>query len=93
MILWPPLHEHTELNAVLSVLYVLTLIHVWQQSKRLERVGRPLAHTLMVAIVLWPLGYSCWLLWWPGTLRDRLIGSKRERIRRKVKREFAARGR
>jgi len=55
------------LDILILVLYFASLIHVFVQSRRLH--DAPIRHTLMVALVIWPISYICWILWWPGSLR------------------------
>ncbi len=55
------------LDILTLVLYFASLIHVFIQSRRLH--DAPIRHTLMVALVIWPISYLCWILWWPGSLR------------------------
>ena len=82
---------------VVTVIWLLafwaSLVHVFVQSWRNKRVGYPVLHTLMVALVAWPYSYLGWILWWPGSLRQGLFGSDEERARRKVERMFEPGGR
>jgi len=77
------------IQILILVLYVASLVHVALESTRNKRVGRPVLHTLMVAIVLWPMSYLCWILWWPGSFRQALFGSDADRIRRKLRSDLA----
>ena len=76
------------LRLILVIAYVASLAHVFVASKRNRRVGTPVMHTLMNAI-LWPLAYLCWIFWWPGSLRQWLFGSDEDRVRKRVRRRFA----
>lgn len=58
---------NTTAVAVLIVLYFASLVHVFVESMLMRE--RPLMYTLMVGIVVWPLGYLLWLMVWPGSLR------------------------
>lgn len=55
-------------HPLVSALWMLSLIHVGAQSKRMYRVGRPFWHIALVGMAAWPLGYFLWLFYWPGTL-------------------------
>ena len=81
-------------NPVLTTIWLIalvaSLIHVFLQSRRDKQVGTPIRHTLMVALVIWPVSYLCWLLWWPGSLRQWLFGSDKERIKKEVDRAFGS---
>ena len=84
----------TPVVTVIRLLALLaSLVHVFVQSRRNKRVGYPVLHTLMVALVIWPISYLCWILWWPGSLRQWLFGSDEERTKRKVDRMFEPDGR
>ena len=76
------------LRLIVVIAYVACLVHVFVESKRDKRVGAPVRHTLMNAL-LWPLAYLCWILWWPGSLRQWLLGLDEDRIRERVRRRFA----
>ena len=76
------------LTTLWLILSLASLVHVFVQSWRDKRVGYPIRHTIMVALVLWPVSYLCWILWWPGSLRQWLFGSDEERIRREIERRF-----
>ncbi len=78
----------TQESIIMGLLMLATFIHVFRDSMKDPRIGHPWMHALMCVIVIWPLPYLCWLLWWPGKLRQRLFGSDRERIRKKVQREL-----
>jgi hypothetical protein len=67
---------------LLIAVYVVSLIHVFIQSKNDKHVGYPIRHTLMVAIVLWPLGYLFWVLMWPGCLRQAIFGTDEEKAQK-----------
>ena len=51
------------------------------ESSRCKRIGHPWRHVLMNLIVCWPLPYLCWILWWPGSLRQAIFGSDREKAK------------
>lgn len=74
------------IRAIWLIAVVASLVHVYRQSRRMH--DGPIRHTLMVALCAWPLGYLCWVLWWPGSLRQWFLGSDEERIRREVDRRF-----
>jgi len=61
------------------------MIHVWRESKAKRRVGHALGHTLMCAVVAWPLAYLAWILWWPGSLRQWIFGSDKEKSEQQVR--------
>jgi tellurite resistance protein TehA-like permease len=69
---------------VWGVLLLASCTHVFIESARNRRIGHPVLHALMCAIVLWPLPYLLWLFWWPGALRQKLFGSDRERAARRI---------
>ena len=73
------------------VAYVASLIHVFMQSSRGKLVRWPIFSTAMVALTLWPLGYLLWIFWWPGSLRQWMFGSDKERIRKRVQKQFRER--
>jgi len=75
-------------QAILIVLYLVNLTHVFMQSKRDKRIGYPIRHTFMVAIILWPLGYLFWILMWPGNLRQAIFGTDEEKAQKWVKKHF-----
>jgi hypothetical protein len=59
------------LRMIQCVLYVASLIHVCIESVRMH--DGPFRHTVMVGLCAWPIGYLCWVFWWPGTLRKWLF--------------------
>jgi hypothetical protein len=63
------------------LVFLASLIHVFSESRKDLKVGNPIRHTLMVAIVLWPLGYLLWLFYWPGTLRKFLFQQGQHRTK------------
>lgn len=65
---------NTDYNLLFFVLCVVSLVHVYKESKRLK--DAPIRNVLMVAICLWPLGYLLWLFYWPGTLLKWLRGKE-----------------
>jgi len=71
------IHNIPQVTAVV-ILVLASSVHVFLQSKRDRRIGYPLRHALMCAIVLWPLSYLCWIFWWPGNLRQAMFGSNRD---------------
>jgi hypothetical protein len=73
-----PIYTHPEVWLLLA-LEAVTLVHVYRQSRKDARIGHPWLHVCMVMLVLWPLSYLFWLLWWPGALRQALFGSDRKR--------------
>ena len=75
-------------TALWLIAFLASSAHVFVQSKRDRRVGFPIRHTLMVALVVWPISYLCWVLWWPGSLRQWLLGSDEERIKKVTARRF-----
>jgi len=62
-------------QAAFFILWILSLIHVYRESKRLNEAV--FIQTVMVAVCFWPLGYLFWIFLWPGTLRRFLTGKKR----------------
>lgn len=61
------------------VMQVASLIHVGWQSSHDRRIGNAFWHVGMNLLVCWPFPYLCWILWWPGSLRQAISGSDRER--------------
>ena len=59
--------DYVAARLIILGLYVLSLIHVFIQAYRMKENAIML--TLMVALVIWPIGYILWLLVWPGSLR------------------------
>ena len=62
-----PEQEFSPMNWWVAALFVASLIHVFVES--LRRRDMAIIHTLMVALVIWPISYLFWILWWPGSLR------------------------
>ncbi len=47
--------------------YIASLVHVFRECQRMH--DGAIRHTIMVALVWWPLGYLLWIIWWPGSFR------------------------
>jgi len=56
---------------VLLILALPCAIHVYRNCRR---IGEPPFFNVTGTIILFPLFYIGWLLWWPGTLRRWMIG-------------------
>jgi hypothetical protein len=67
------------LYILIFVLYVVSLIHVWTETKE-KKLGNPITTTLMVAICFWPLPYLSWVFYWPGSFRSRKKPSDVQKI-------------
>jgi hypothetical protein len=68
------------------ILETISLVHVYCESVRDETIGRPWLHVIMVMVVLWPLSYLLWVLWWPGSLRQAVFGSDKDKAQRWARR-------
>lgn len=62
-------------------LQIASLVHVFRESSRDKRIGNRWWHVGMNLFVCWPLPYLCWVFWWPGSLRQAMFGSDREKAR------------
>jgi hypothetical protein len=76
------------LQAISFIAFIVSLVHVCRESLRMH--DGPIRHTLMIALCAWPLGYLCWVFWWPGSFRQWLFGSDQARIRRQGDRRFGS---
>jgi len=70
------------------ILLIASCIHVYVDSKRDPRIGRPWRHALMCALIAWPLPYLLWLFWWPGKVRQALFGSDRDKADQWARRQM-----
>jgi len=66
---------------IVLVLCIVSLIHVGWQSSHDKRIGNTFWHVGMNLLVCWPLPYLCWILWWPGSVRQYLFGNDRDKAR------------
>jgi hypothetical protein len=57
-----------EINPIMLVLWLASLVHVGIQSVKYKRVGRPFWQIVLVGFVMWPIGYLLWVFYWPGML-------------------------
>ena len=67
--------ESELLNLIFGLIYIVTLVHVFLESKRMNDAS--IRNTLLVAVCVWPLGYALWIFYWPGTFWRKLTGRKR----------------
>jgi len=67
------------LTWVWIALQFASLVHVFRESSRDKRIGNRWWHVGMNLLVCWPLPYLCWVFWWPGSLRQAMFGSDREK--------------
>ena len=63
--------DNPQVNPIVLILWIASLVHVGIQSVKYKRVGRPFWHIAMVGLVIWPISYLIWLFYWPGILRKR----------------------
>ena len=63
-------------------LQTASLIHVGWQSSHDKRIGHTFWHVGMNLLVCWPFPYLCWILWWPGDLRQAIFGTDRDKAHR-----------
>ena len=54
-----------ERSALLVIIYIATLIHVYRYSLKMN--DHPVRHTLLTALAVWPISYILWLWFRPKT--------------------------
>jgi len=70
---------------IIAALLVASLIHVFIESSRDRRIGNPWLHVGLTLFVFWPFSYLFWIFLWPGSLRQAIFGSDRERARKRAR--------
>jgi hypothetical protein len=70
------------LTWVWVALQIASLVHVFRESSRDKRIGNRWWHVGMNLLVCWPLPYLGWIFWWPGSLRQAMSGSDRDKAHR-----------
>ena len=66
---------------VVLALSIASSLHVFCESSRDRRIGNRWWHVGINYLVCWPLSYLCWVFWWPGSLRQSMFGTDRDRAR------------